>query len=105
MTAQEQEQASAPQPSDTGAQEDKFRLDRSDENHEFVDQSKIDFDPDDGLYSGTAVTGETEIPGPHQDQDSGELTGMDEAEQPSSENEAARQQAPAAGRHRVDEEQ
>jgi hypothetical protein len=48
-------------------------------DHDFVDQSKIDFDPDDGLYSGTAVEGNSEIPGPHLDADSGELTGMDEA--------------------------
>jgi hypothetical protein len=80
--------------------QEKFRLDRDDENHQFVDQSKIDFDPDDGLYSGSAVDGSSEIPGPHQDQGTGELTGMDEVEQPSSENEAAREQVPSAGRHR-----
>ena len=61
--------------------EEKFRLDRDDDDHDFVDQSKIDFDPDDGLYSGSAVTGESEIPGPHLDNDSGELTGMEEAAQ------------------------
>ena len=77
--------------------DEKLRLDRDDEDHDFVDQSKIDFDPDDGLYSGTAVDGSTEIPGPHLDQESGELTGMDEVEQPSSEDEAARQKAPHAG--------
>jgi hypothetical protein len=81
--------------------DDKLRLDRDDEDHDFVDQSKMDFDPDDGLYSGSAVNGSSEIPGPHLDNESGELSGMDEAEQPSSENEAARQQAPAAGRHRM----
>jgi hypothetical protein len=53
-------------------------LDRSDESQDFVDQSKIDFDPDEGLYSGTAVTGDSEIPGPHLD-DNGDLAGMDEA--------------------------
>lgn len=62
------------------AQDDKFRLDRDDPDHQFVDQSKIDFDPDDGLYSGTAVDGGSEIPGPHLDNESGELTGMDENE-------------------------
>ncbi|MDT4942352.1 MAG: hypothetical protein QOJ34_2441 [Pseudonocardiales bacterium] len=77
--------------------QDKMRLDRDDEDHDFVDQSKIDFDPDDGLFSGTAVKGESEIPGPHEDRETGELTGMDEAEQPSSDDEAAREQAPAAG--------
>lgn len=86
--------------------DEKFRLDREDENHQFVDQSNIDFDPDDGLYSGTAVDGSSDIPGPHMDNDnldndSGEKTGTDEAGQPSSEDEAARQQAPEAGRHRM----
>ena len=55
-------------------------LDRSDESQDFVDQSKIDFDPDEGLYWGTAVNGDSEIPGPHLDGD-GELSGMDEARQ------------------------
>jgi hypothetical protein len=64
-------------PSDSG-QSDKPTLDRNDEEHDFVDQSKIDFDPDDGLYSGTAVNGTSEIAGPHIDTESGELTGMDE---------------------------
>jgi hypothetical protein len=36
-----------------------------DEQH-YIDRSKIDFDPDDGLYTGTAVEGTTEIPGPHE---------------------------------------
>jgi hypothetical protein len=52
-----------PQPKEGG--DGKIALDRSDESQDFVDQSKIDFDPDDGLYSGTAVDGTTEIPGPH----------------------------------------
>lgn len=77
-------------------QDEKFRLDRDDPDHDFVDQSQIDFDPDDGLYSGTAVDGASEIPGPHLDGESGGLTDMDEVEQPSSEDEAA------AGRHRTD---
>lgn len=59
--------------------EGRVGLDRDDETQDFVDQSKIDFDPDEGLYSGTAVQGDSEIPGPHLDADSGELTGMDEA--------------------------
>ncbi|HKC28227.1 MAG TPA: hypothetical protein VKB75_09465 [Jatrophihabitans sp.] len=58
---------------------EKMRLDRDDEDHQFVDQSKIDFDPDDGLYSGTAVDGNSEIPGPHLDQDSGEVGDASEA--------------------------
>jgi len=60
---------------------DKPRLDRQDEAHDFVDQSKIDFDPDDGLYSGTAIDGTSEIAGPHIDADTGELTGMEEVRQ------------------------
>jgi len=67
------------------------------------DQLIFDFDPDDGLYSGSAVNGSSEIPGPHEDQDTGELTGMDEAEQPSSEGEAERQQAPDAGKAKPQE--
>lgn len=60
--------------------EGKIGLDRSDEEQSFVDKSKIDFDPDDGLYSGTAVDGSSEIPGPHQDGESGEVN-LDEAKQ------------------------
>jgi hypothetical protein len=74
----------------------KLALDRDDEDHQFVDQSKIDFDPDDGLYSGTAVDGSSEIPGPHMDQESGEVTGMEQSEQPSSPDEAGRDQAERA---------
>ncbi|HEY2166417.1 MAG TPA: hypothetical protein VGH01_04565 [Jatrophihabitantaceae bacterium] len=36
---------------------------------EYLDRDKLDFDPDDGLYSGTAVDGTSEIPGPHEQQD------------------------------------
>lgn len=35
-----------------------------DESQDYVDRSKLDFDPEDGLYTGTAVTGESEIPNP-----------------------------------------
>jgi hypothetical protein len=35
------------------------------EGQEYLDRSKLDFDPADGHYSGTAVDGTTEIPGPH----------------------------------------
>ena len=52
-----------PEPKEDG--DGKIALDRTDESQDFVDQSKIDFDPDDGLYSGTAVDGTSEIPGPH----------------------------------------
>jgi hypothetical protein len=44
------------------------------DNQEYVDRSKIDFDPDDGLYTGTAVEGTSDIPGStsedHDDPDS-----------------------------------
>lgn len=39
---------------------------RDDDGQEYLDRSKLDFDPDDGLYSGTAVDGNSEIPGPHE---------------------------------------
>jgi hypothetical protein len=43
-----------------------------DDNHQYIDRSKIDFDPDDGLYTGTAVEGTSEIPGPHEKGDDGD---------------------------------
>jgi hypothetical protein len=55
----------------------KVGLDRSDESQSFVDQSKIDFDPDEGVYSGTAVDGTSDIPGPHLESESGELSPED----------------------------
>ena len=39
---------------------------REDDGQEYLDRSQLDFDPDDGLYSGTAVDGTSDIPGPHQ---------------------------------------
>jgi hypothetical protein len=41
-----------------------------DDGQLYIDRSKIDFDPADGLYSGTAVDGTTEIPGPHEHEQS-----------------------------------
>jgi hypothetical protein len=35
----------------------------------YNDRAKLDFDPADGLYSGTAVEGTSEIAGPHENQD------------------------------------
>lgn len=35
----------------------------------YVDRDKIDFEPEEGLYSGTAVHGGTDIPGPHEQVD------------------------------------
>jgi hypothetical protein len=67
-----------PEPSEDG--EGRIALDRSDESQDFVDQSKIDFDPDEGLYSGTAVDGTSEIPGPHAD-DGDEGSVMEQAKE------------------------
>jgi hypothetical protein len=55
----------------------------------------MDFDPDDGLYSGTAVDGSSEIPGPHQDSESGEVN-MDEARQEADEAGVDPEDTPAA---------
>lgn len=35
-----------------------------DDSQDYVDRSVIDFDPADGLYTGTAVDGDSDIPGP-----------------------------------------
>ncbi|WP_375497596.1 hypothetical protein [uncultured Jatrophihabitans sp.] len=32
----------------------------------YNDRDKLDFDPDEGFYTGTAVTGDTDIPGEHE---------------------------------------
>jgi hypothetical protein len=74
---------------------EKIGLDRSDDDQSFVDTSKIDFDPDDGLYSGTAVDGTSEIPGPHQDGESGEVD-MDEARKEAEEGGVDPEETPAA---------
>jgi hypothetical protein len=73
----------------------KIGLDRDDEEQSFVDKSKIDFDPDDGLYSGTAVDGSSEIPGPHQDNESGEVD-YDEARREAEEGGVDPEDTPAA---------
>ena len=36
------------------------------DGQERIDRSSIDFDPDEGHFSGTAVDGTTEVPGPHE---------------------------------------
>ena len=36
------------------------------DGHDRIDRDSIDFDPDDGLLSGTAINGGTKIPGPHE---------------------------------------
>jgi hypothetical protein len=70
-------------------------LDRTADDQSFVDTSKIDFDPDEGLYSGTAVDGSSEIPGPHQDSESGEVN-LDEARQEADEAGIDPEDTPAA---------
>jgi hypothetical protein len=51
--------------------------------HQYVDRSKIDFDPEDGLYTGTAVEGTSEIPGPHEQGDATETdSGSGSEDQP-----------------------
>lgn len=79
-----------------GKTDGKLALDRTDEEQDFVDTSKIDFDPDDGLYSGTAVDGTSEIPGPHLDGESGELSGMDDVRRQAEEAGIDPQDTPAA---------
>jgi hypothetical protein len=74
---------------------EKIGLDRSDEDQSFVDPSKIDFDPDEGLYSGTAVDGTSEIAGPHQDKETGEVN-MDEARQEAEDGGVDPEDTPAA---------
>src|SRR5579875_2005372 len=65
-----------------------------DDGQDYIDRSTIDFDPDEGLLSGTAITGDSDIPGPHErgedgqgdeqsDEQDGEQTGQhDGAESP-----------------------
>jgi hypothetical protein len=54
-----------------------------DDGQQYIDRSKIDFDPDDGLYTGTAVEGTSEIPGPHEHDDAGD-SGGDSTSEPKS---------------------
>jgi hypothetical protein len=65
----------------------------SDDGQVYVNRDDIDFDPEEGLYSGTAVDGGTDIPGPHEQVDDvavdedGEAEGQSEA---TNENRSAR---------------
>lgn len=43
---------------------------REDDGQIYVERDKIDFDPDDGLLSGTAIDGTSDIPGSEEDGDS-----------------------------------
>lgn len=51
------------------------------DGQDYVDRSKIDFDPSAGLYTGTAVAGTSEIPGPHEAGEAHEPEQTDELEQ------------------------
>lgn len=42
---------------------------REDDGQIYVERDKIDFDPDDGLLSGTAIDGTSDIPGSEADGD------------------------------------
>ena len=50
--------------------EDALDEERDEDGQIYVDRDKIDFDPDDGLLSGTAIDGTSEIPGSGGDQES-----------------------------------
>ncbi|HEV7206478.1 MAG TPA: hypothetical protein VGN18_17870 [Jatrophihabitans sp.] len=54
------------------------RAEESEHEQEYVDRANLDFDPDDGLYTGTAVNGGTKIPGPHDQVDDVEPGDEDE---------------------------
>jgi hypothetical protein len=47
-------------------QKQQMREHREGDDQEYLDRDKLDFDPDDGLLSGTAVDGTSKIPGPHE---------------------------------------
>ena len=54
--------------------EDSFRdAPPTDDGQEYLDRDKLDFDPDDGLLSGTAIDGTSDIPGPHADPETGDI--------------------------------
>ena len=93
------EQQSPNRNDDDQVRQGRIGLDREDESQAFVDRSAIDFDPDEGIYSGTAVDGSSEIPGPHLDQDNPEQSGEDlrrEAEEQANEAGADPAETPAA---------
>ena len=48
--------------------EDELDEAREDDGQIYVDRDKVDFDPDDGLLSGTALDGTSEIPGSENDE-------------------------------------
>jgi hypothetical protein len=44
---------------------------REGDGQDYIDRSNIDFDPDEGLLSGTAIDGTSDIPGPHEQGEDG----------------------------------
>jgi hypothetical protein len=58
------EQASQTQLNDEQTQQ--LHEHREGDGQEYLERDKLDFDPDEGLLSGTAVDGTSKIPGPHE---------------------------------------
>ena len=54
--------------------------DSEDDGQTYVDRSKIDFDPDDGLLTGTAIDGTSEIPGSENAEDNKDDKGDEDAD-------------------------
>jgi len=59
--------------------EDALDEERDEDGQIYVDRDKIDFDPDDGLLSGTAIDGTSDIPGSGGDSEDGEQNAHDNA--------------------------
>jgi hypothetical protein len=61
---------------DTGEEMDLQKTDqtheRDEDGQDYVDRAKIDFDPGEGHYTGTAVDGTSDIPGSHERDESGD---------------------------------
>ena len=69
---------------DGGQETDGQEADQAQERdgHDYVDRSKIDFDPDDGHYTGTAIDGTSDIPGSHEsDEESGDENPVSEQDE------------------------
>jgi hypothetical protein len=68
-----------------GEETDEQTQDQPDEvdkdGQDYLDRSKLDFDPADGLYTGTAVEGTSDIPGPHEKDGDNEQAEPDGADQ------------------------
>lgn len=70
-TAQRNEQDEQPKAKQTPDEQERLIPEEeiAEDGQVYVDRDKIDFEPEDGLYSGTAVHGGTDIPGPHEQVD------------------------------------